>query len=376
MYEFNRALKVLHLVLSIGETSAPYNEHCLPWADKRDIAICTYFASGVRPPTAICFFEGDGSLKGFFRVLKRALAEKEYDIIHAHSPHVALLFLVAKLFVYGKLMPSTVMTVHDSYPNYKPRNRLMLIPVFAGFQRIVCCSRASYHSFPANYKRVAGDRLCAIQNGLDIARVDRIAQSSRIRTVKDGDFTVMAVSRLVDVKNPFSVIAAFQQGADADSRLVYIGDGILRNSIRAELRKANLEGRIQLTGLIPREKVFEQLYGADLFISASRGEGLPVSVLEAMACGCPVVLSDIPPHREIAEDVDFIPLIRPDDVTGFAREIKKFRGMSVSERAKIGQACRNLVEERFSLSAMHAEYERVYTQIARTRVASLLDGAR
>src|SRR5215212_11786444 len=101
MYESKRSLRVLHIVLSIGETSAPYNEHCLPWADKRDITICTYFASGIKPPRAITFLEGNGSLKGFFRVLKSALGEKEYDIIHAHSPHVGLLFLFAKLFAYG-----------------------------------------------------------------------------------------------------------------------------------------------------------------------------------------------------------------------------------------------------------------------------------
>jgi glycosyltransferase involved in cell wall biosynthesis len=69
-------------------------------------------------------------------------------------------------------------------------------------------------------------------------------------------------------------------------------------------------------------------------------------------------------------------LIRPNDVSGFAHEIKRLREMSVSERATIGQECRKLVEERFSLSAMHAEYEQVYTQIASNRVASLLDGVR
>jgi glycosyltransferase involved in cell wall biosynthesis len=376
MYESNRSLRVLHIVLSIGETSAPYNEHCLPLADKRDITICTYFASGIKPPKAITFFEGDGSLKGFFRVLKGALGEREYDIIHAHSPHVGLLFLFTKLFAYGKLTASTVITVHDSYPNYKARNRLMLIPVFAGFQRIVCCSLASFDSFPAFYKRLAGDRLCAIPNGLDIARVDRTAVYSGQRTLKKGDFTIVAVSRLVDIKNPLSVIAAFQQSVDADSRLVYIGDGVLRNSVIAETRKADLENQIELTGLVPREKVFEHLLDADLFVSASRGEGLPISVLEAMACGLPVVLSDIPPHREIAEGVDFIPLLQPDDVTGFAREIKRFSEMPVSERAMIGQECRKLVEKRFSLSAMHAEYERLYIQISGKQTPSLLDGVR
>lgn len=369
-------LSILHIILAIRETSAPYNEHCLPWADKRDITICTYFGSDVGPPKTITLFEGNGSLTGFFRVLKAALDAKEYDIIHAHSPHVGLLFLAGTLFGHRKCASSTVITVHDSYPNFKLRNRLMFIPVFASFQRVVCCSRASFDSFPVFFKRLAGDRLGVVQNGVDIVRVDRSAANIQQRPVEANGFTTIAISRLVDIKNPFSVIIAFQQStehASQTSRLVYIGDGPLRNSLITKSREVGLENQIEFTGLIPREKVFELLLSADLFISTSRGEGLPVAVLEAMACGCPVILSDIPPHREIAEGVDVIPLIKPDDAAAFTREIRKFREMSVSERAAIGQECRKLVEERFSLSAMHRGYNEIYARITDNQIPSLLD---
>jgi len=373
MYESKRSLSILRIILAVRETSAPYNQFSLPWADQHDITICTYFGSDITPPRTITLFEGDGSLTGFFRVLKAALAAKEYDIIHVHSPHLGLLFLVATLFSYRKFAPSTVITVHDSYPNYKLRNRLMFIPIFARFQRVVCCSRASYDSFPVLFKRLAGDRLAVVQNGLDLARVDRSAANTRQRPRQTGDFTITAISRLVGIKNPFSVLAAFRQSADQTSRLVYMGDGPLRHSLIAQSREAGPENRIEFTGLIPREKVFEYLLNADLFISTSQGEGLPVSVLEAMACRCPVLLSDIPPHREIAEGVDFIPLIQPDDVAGFARAIKKFREMPVSERMAIGQECRKLVERRFSLPAMHTGYAEIYAQIAGRHVPPLLE---
>lgn len=372
MYKSKGRLRILHIILAIRETSAPYNEHCLPWADKRDITVCTYFASDVTPPKTMTVFEGDGSLTGFFRALKAALAAKEFDVIHAHSPHVGLLFLIATLFSYRKLAPSTVITVHDSYPNFKLRNRLMFIPVFASFQKVICCSRASYHSFPALFKWLAGARLGFVQNGVDIARIDRIAANVRQRSPQTDDFTTVAISRLVAVKNPFSVLAAFQQSIEQASRLVYIGDGSLRKSLTTRSEEIGLKDQIAFTGLIPREKVFEHLFNADLFISTSRGEGLPIAVLEAMACRCPVLLSDIPPHREIAEEVDFIPLVQPDDVAGFAREIKRFREMPVSERVALGQKCRKLVEERFSLSAMHDGYAEVYAQITGNQVPSLL----
>jgi len=78
-----------------------------------------------------------------------------------------------------------------------------------------------------------------------------------------------------------------------------------------------------------------------------------------------VLLSDIPPHREIAAGSKFIPLIAADDALGFAHAIQRFRDLSSGERALIGQRCRKVVEERFSLPAMHAAYEEIYGEITR-----------
>ena len=366
MSESKEKLKILRIILAIRETSAPYNQFSLAWADKHDITICSYFASDIVPSKTIDVFEGNGSVSGFFRALKAALQGKEYDVIHVHSPHLGCLFLLVALFSYRKLLGSTVITVHDSYQNYKNRNRLMFIPVFASFRRIVCCGQASYDSFPSFFKWLAGDRLCVVRNSLDIARVDRIAANVIQQKDRNG-FTVVAVSRLVEIKNPFAVLMAFQQGADQTGRLIYMGEGPLRPSLISKSQELGSQDRAEFTGLVPREKVFESLLNADLFISTSRGEGLPVSVLEAMACGCPVLLSDIPPHREVAEGLDFIPLIQQDDIAGFAREIKKFSEMPVEERRSLGQTCRNVIEERFSLPVMHAAYEEVYRQVMRRR---------
>lgn len=366
MSESKEKLKILRIILAIRETSAPYNQFSLAWADKHDITICTYFASDTVPSKTVDVFEGNGSVRGFFQALKAALHGKEYDVIHVHSPHLGCLFLLAAIFFYRRLLNSTVMTVHDSYQNYKSRNKLMFIPVFASFRRIVCCGQASYDSFPAFYKWLAGDRLCAIPNSLDVARVDRIAANITQRR-QSNLFNVVAVSRLLDIKNPFAVLMAFHQGSDETGRLTYMGDGPFRPALISKSKELGIQDRAEFTGVVPREQVFQSLLNADLFISTSRGEGLPVSVLEAMACGCPVLLSDIPPHREIAESLSFIPLIQQDDIAGFAREIKKFSAMSVSERKSLGQACRKVIEERFSLPVMHAAYEEVYRQVMNKR---------
>ena len=368
MSQSSHRLSILHIILALKPTNGQYNEHCLPLMNERDINICTYFKSDITPPEQITLFDGDSTLMGFFRALRAALAKK-YDIIHVHTPHAGVLLLVTlfALGLYRKLIPITVHTVQNSYENFKLRNKLLFIPSFIFFRQMVFCGEASYESFPRFFKWLAGKRTAVVQNCVDLERIDRIAKIDRAN--HNEYFTISTVG-LIEIKNPFTVLEAFHQAGNPDNKLFFLGEGILRPSLTQKITSLGLQEQANLTGMIPRDKVFEYFSKSDVFVSASRGEGLPVAVLEAMACHRPVILSDIPPHREIVTDVDFIPLIEPNDVVGFANAIKKFQKMTLAERTEIGEKCRKIVEDRFSLPAMHAGYARIYSQITGTHVES------
>ena len=161
-------------------------------------------------------------------------------------------------------------------------------------------------------------------------------------------------------------------GEDAGSRAVFVGAGELSATVSERAEELGLQDRVVLAGLIPRDEVFVLCADADVFVSTSHGEGLPVAVLEAMAAGCPVILSDIPPHRELAEGTDFIPFVRPGDVEGFAAAIRRFHEMSPKQRREIGRRCRDHMASRFTLPIMRAGTEAVYREltpgsVARTR---------
>lgn len=353
---------VLRLVLSIGETNAAYNQFSLPLVDRHDITICTYFRSAFKPTDEITLFEGDNTLGGFFRVLSAALKEKTYDIVHTHSSHVGVFHLLATLFKTRKRTPPVVFTLHNSFSAYKARHKLLLVPVFLFSDKIVCCSQASYGSVPRLYRWLARNRLCKVSNGVNLDRVDEVLQ--RMPPVGQSDeFAIVTVGRLIEVKNPFVLLAAAVKSDVGDTRLIFVGEGNLRDSLSAKIRENGFHERVEFTGLIPREEVYRHLASSDLFVSTSRVEGMPVAVLEAMACRRPVVLSDIPSHREIAEDVDFIPLVDPDDTAGFVKQIQRFGKMSVEERTEIGRRCRELVEQKFSLRSMHEAYNAAYSEV-------------
>ena len=143
-----------------------------------------------------------------------------------------------------------------------------------------------------------------------------------------------------------------------------VGAGTLSTTIEATARELGLHDRVVLTGLVPRDDVFVACADADVFVSTSHGEGLPVAVLESMAAGCPVILSDIPPHRELADGADFIPFADPGDVDGFADAIRRFHAMTPIERREVGRRCREHMAARFTLPIMRAGTEAVYREVA------------
>jgi glycosyltransferase involved in cell wall biosynthesis len=359
-----RRLRILHVILNLGEANGQYNEHCLPMVDVRDLSICTYFEPQLTPPPAIDLFPGDGSLLGFLRALRAALDAKRYDVVHVHAPHTGALVVLALLawLRYRALRSSLVYTVQDSFYDYRLRNQALMVIALAGFRRIVFCSRAAHDSLPRIWKRLVRGRWRVVQNGADIDRVDRALAATRA-TRDDAVFTIVCVGRLELVKDPFTLLDAFALCADDRSRLVFIGAGALESAVHERVDQLGLRDRVVLTGLVPRDEVFVRCAAADVLVSTSHGEGLPVAVIEAMAARCPVILSDIPPHRELVDGADFVPLVGVGDANGVAQQIRRFREMSPTAVRDLGHRSREHVVARYALPIMHAGIDAVYREL-------------
>lgn len=354
-------LRVLHIILHVNETNGQYNEHCLPLMHERDISVCTYFTPELETPPEIALFPGDGTLLTFFRSLRSALEAKEQDVVHVHAPQsgaLVVLGLLARLQL-GRNRPKMVYTVQDSWYDYSTRNQLLMAIALAGFKQIIFCSRSAYDSIPRLLKWLVRGRWHVVRNAADIDRVDRALDDGILENDREL-FTVLSVGRLEPVKDTVTLIDAFAGASDANSRLVLVGAGSLEQDIRDHIVRAGVDDRVTMTGLIPRDDVFRRCAAADVLVSTSHGEGLPVAVIEAMAAGCPVILSDIPPHRELADGADFIPLVPVRDTEGFDREIRRFRDMTTEQRRDLGHRSREHVIARFTLPMMHEGTTAVY----------------
>jgi len=364
-------LSVLHVVVRAGATNSQYNEHCLPVLGERRITVCSLFPADVTPPADLRLVEGTGSMRGCFRALRRALSFGPYDVVHVHAPASGVLTL-ATYVATRRSRRDLVFTVHNSWPNFKRRNKLFLYVIFALFPVVVTCGSSVRASLPRLVRALWGKRITVVQNGVDLDRVDRCRAALAAQDGEQpGPATFVSVNRLIPLKDPATVLEAFARARRGDDRLLLVGDGVLRQEITAALHDAGLTHSVTLTGLVDRDEVYRILSDARAFVTASRGEGLPVSVLEAMACRCPVVLSDIPPHREIARLAPGIPLFELGDTVALATALARMRDLPPAAREELAEQARRCVEENFSVHSMNRSYGKLYAGVvARNTVES------
>ncbi len=210
-----------------------------------------------------------------------------------------------------------------------------------------------------NLKDVFGVESRTICNGVDTERwtpgsAEDVACLRKKFGFADGETVWVSVGHLSERKDPLAVIRAFKQAQVPNSRLVFLGGGPLEADCRAA---AGGEDRIVLAGRV--DCVADYLKAADAFVSASQAEGFPNAVLEALACGLPCVLSDIPPHGELAEGaVECVELYREGDDAALMKCLKQFEINPARRRA-----ARTAAENEFSAQGTSERYQEIYREL-------------
>ena len=141
------------------------------------------------------------------------------------------------------------------------------------------------------------------------------------------------------------LIDAFIRAARSESslRLLLLGKGSQAQELINRIEKAGLVDRVHMPGQIEASHLPTYYRSSDLYISTSHSDGTSVSLLEAMACGLPVIVSDIPSNREWVKSEVNGWLFEDGNSNGLAARILE---VSTTQRSEVGAAARGIAERR------------------------------
>jgi glycosyltransferase involved in cell wall biosynthesis len=167
---------------------------------------------------------------------------------------------------------------------------------------------------------------------------------------------LVAVGRLAAPKDPLTLVRAIAAAGRPCSTCI-VGDGPERAAVEAEIRALGVESRVELVG--ERDDVPRLLADSDVFVLSSRSEGSPLSVLEAMAAGLPVIASAVGGVPELVED-DITGLLVPAGDPGRLAAALDRLLADPSLRRRLGAAGRERVRARFDLDAVRRAHLELY----------------
>jgi glycosyltransferase involved in cell wall biosynthesis len=167
------------------------------------------------------------------------------------------------------------------------------------------------------------------------------------------------VARFAPQKNHALLLNAFAQGpaSDPHAHLVLVGEGVLRGQLEQQARNLGLSGQIHFLGL--RADIPDVLGAMDIFVLSSDYEGSPLSVIEAMSSGLPVVSTAAGGVPDLFETGKEGFLVQPGDVKGLSGALELLLWDS-DGRKSLGIAAARRAKKDFDVLAMVRSYEELY----------------
>ena len=309
-----------------------------------------------------------------YRELKRLIDDLKPDVVHTHSSKAGILGRLAGW--NARCKPAVVHTIHGPpfLPGKAVSNALYTVAERFAARRcdaIVSVADAMTRQFlergigtPALYTTV--------RSGVDIAPyLESHPTRDEVRErhgIEPHEFVVGTVARLAQDKGHDDLLDALGEDLKANEhwRLLWVGDGYLRQHLEDRIEKLGLRGRVVFTGLVSPAQVPGMMRAMDVLAHPSYREGLPRTVTQALLAGvCPVAY-DCDGTPEICRHKQTGWLI-PTGSTPALGEAVRHLAARPDERLALAAAGREVAGREFSAQAMVAGLEHVYAHALSAR---------
>lgn len=258
------------------------------------------------------------------------LIKKEHiDYIHCNTPVGGMLGrLVGKKCKVKKV----IYQVHGFhfYNGAQKKNWLVYYPIEKWLARktdaIITINKEDYERAKKFKLRNNGNVYYVPGVGIDLSNYEQnLAMREKKRDelkLKDSDLAIISAGELNTNKNNKVIIEAIARLQKVNIHYYLCGKGPCEEQLKKLAQERNLDQQVHFLGY--RTDVGELLQAADIFVMPSYREGLSRSIMEAMACGLPCIVSNIRGNSDLVQDDIGGYLLAPDDINGFANAIQMF----------------------------------------------------
>jgi len=296
---------------------------------------------------------------------------KLISFLKAHSIHILHTHLfaantVGRVSAWLAGVPVTISTEHNTYFT-KPASLIFTDKILSNLStRIVAVSDAVL-DHAARQANIARNRFINIPNCVPIDRIKPLTDSQKIKKLHELNIAptrqiILSVGRLTKQKDfPLLIRAAKLVSTDCpDAIFLIAGKGELEDELQAQIRAADLQHHVRLLGY--RNDIYDLMQISTMLVMSSLWEGLPVTLIEAGACGLPVVSTNVPGSMEIVQHGVNGLIVPMQDEKALADAI-----ISMLEtydlRHEMGKKARQMAESRYSGPAVARKLESMYEEL-------------
>jgi glycosyltransferase involved in cell wall biosynthesis len=366
--------KVLHVIYSLYRGGAErVIETQLLGADRRrfEYLVCSITGGGdmidrMSNAGARVFLLGKRRRGDMTAVTKLAnlIRHEHVDLLHLHTAPGMFWGTLAQI-ASGTGVP-IVRTEHNPYsPQDLPAAFRWVFPRFTRrASRVICVSGRVRQSFADRFPELA-EKFVEVPNGIRLQDYEKLPPRAECRAqfkLLPGAKLLGTVGRMVPVKNHRLLIEALFRVRQTvpDVHLAIIGEGNLRDSLAAYAADLDLS---ECVSLVKETQKIDSFYGAiDIFCLSSNSEGMPLTLLEALASGVPVVSTEVGGIPEIIENGKTGYLVPKGSAEEMAKRIVDLL-QNPSKAAELALNGRNMVHERFPAEKMIQATEAVYEEV-------------
>jgi len=296
-----------------------------------------------------------------YLALARLIRRQRFHLVHCHNFYSNIFGTIAARLAGMK----TIITSRRDLGGMFTKTQLRVQRLAYRFSAAVLANSQGVKRFLIENEQVPETKIHCVYNGIDTDRFtpqEPASDAAESLGIAPGSPVVGMVGNLHPWKgfDVFIRIAAAVNASRPGVRFLIVGDGPQRGALEQMARELHVEQSVTFAGA--RGDIPEILALMSVFVLSSPAEGLPNAVLEAMACGLPVVASNTGGVPETVNDGETGFLVLPGDTAGFAEKILQLLG-DPARAKQMGQAGRRAALENFSCESLVKNTQALYDEI-------------